>query len=320
MDKIRRAILPALVVVILLGALISRLSSCAQGGAPAADHPVRASASSSASPSAAPSPSVVRPTAPYSDTEIKTIYNSLGLSLVEIRDAGDVTMVHYYKPTGVAGEIISRFDWFDRSTGTRALVYGWAYTDQFDIKPDKSFTVLTTGLSHINGTQAFPVIFRSAYSDIDGTIQFTGSEEKYYAPLDKSYTLGSERHECLTDVNFNPEFVSLGFGTQPGYEGEFYTAYESIPKMTTKHEAGFAVITLYKTILADAFKKPTDKENAYCRLASVTCDGTDTIIKLQLNEATVSRYHVSSERSPKTGLPYAVFEYTKAAPSYPTGW
>lgn len=318
MEIIKRAILPILVVVVLLGALIFRLSSCSPENT---DNGVTATADSTvSSASSSPSPSTLSPTLPYSDNEIKSIYSSLAFSVVEIRDAGDVTMVQYYKPTGVTGEIISRFDWLDRSTGTRTLVYGWAYTDKFEIRPDKSFTVLTTGLSHSTGAQAFPVIFRSDYSDIDGAVQVTGSEEKYYAPLDQTYTLGSDRHECLTNVNFTPTFMSLGFSVQSGYEGEFYADYQSIPKTTVKNEGGLAIITLYKTIIATDFQKPADIENPYCRLESVTCDGTDTTITLKLNDSTVSRYNVSSERSPESGLPYAVFEYTKASPSYPSGW
>lgn len=323
MDIFRRAVLPILVAVVLLGALIYRISSCAPGssGAPFVGDSVSPSASM-ATPEATVSPSDTsnNPAAPYNDKEIRSIYKSLGLSIVEIRDAGDVTMVHYYSPSGVPDEIVSRFDWYDRSTGVRELVFGWAYTDKFEIKPDKTFNVLTTGLSYVDGGSAFPKIFTSSYSDIDGAVKFESNEAKYYAPLDLSYTIGTERHECLTDINFNSSFMSLGFGAQPGYEGEFYIASASIPKTTIKNEAGTSTITLFKTILSVDFKNDEDNENSYCSLVSVTCDGIDTTVTLKLNENNVSRYNVSTERSPKNGLPYAVFEYTKTHFDYPAGW
>lgn len=324
MDNFRRAVLPVIVAVVLLAALIYRLSSCAPGGssAPAAGNPASPSAGAS-SPEATASPSSpdasVSPTAPYSDAEIESVYNSLGLSVVEIRDAGEVTMVHYYSPSGVSGEIVSRFDWYDRSSGARDLVFGWAYTDKFEIKADKTFNVLTTGLSYIDGGRSFPKIFTSGYYDVDGAVQFTGTEAKYYAPLDQSYTVGIERRESLTDINFNGGFVSLGFGVQPGYEIDFYAGSESVPKMTVENAAGYSTITLYKTILSEDFKKPAVHENSYCSLVSVTSDGTDTTVTLRLSEK-VSRYTVSTERSPENALPYALIEYTNIGFDYPSGW
>lgn len=328
MDKFRRAILPVLVVVVLLAALIYRLASCApgstkNGSSPAGDNQAGVTASMTTPEATEPSSSpdaIVSPTAPYSDRDINSIYDSLGLSVVEIRDAGDVTMVHYYSPSGVPYEIVSRFDWFDRSTGARDLVYGWSYTDKFEIKSDKSFTVLTTGLSYIDGGRSFPKIFTSSYSDIDGAILFTGTEAKYYAPLYQSYTVGVERRECLTDINFNSNFMSLGFGVQPGYESEFYAASESIPKMTVENEAGYSTITLYKTILSEDFKTTAGKETSYCSSFTVACDGTDTTIQLKLHDNAVSRYNISTERSPESGLPYAVIEYTNIGFDYPSGW
>ncbi len=323
MDRFRRAILPILVVVVLLAALIFRLSSCVPDGSKNGSLPAE-NTQTDISPSAASSPSPsstgISPNAPYSGVEIKSIYESLGLAVVEIRDADEVTMVHYYSPSGVPGEIVSRFDWFDRSTGARDLVFGWSYTDKFEIKADKTFTVLTTGLSYVDGGRSFPKIFTSSYSDIDGAVQFTGTEAKYYAPLAQSYTVGVERRECLTDINFNDSFMSLGFDVQPGHESEFYTASESIPKMSVINEAGYSTITLYKTILSENFKNPANNEKTYCRLESVSSDGTDTTIVLKLNESTVTRYNVSTERSPESGLPYAVIEYTNIVFDYPAGW
>ena len=321
METFRRAFLPVLVIVVLLAALVFRLSSCssdAKNNAPPAESPKSPSASASATASS-PSPGAKSPTPPYSGAEIKRIYESLGLSVAEIRDAGDVTMVHYYKPTGVSGEIISRFDWFDRSTGARALVYGWVNTDRFEIRPDKSFTVLTTGLSSVDSALSFPKIYRAGYSDIDGAVTFTGAEEKYCAPLDRSYTIGLDRHTSLTDINVNPGFVSFGFGPQPGYESEFYAAAVSIPKMDIKNEDGFSTITLYKTVLSTGAEMLPVKENPYCNVVSMRSDAADTIIIIKLNDS-VTRYNVSTEYSPKSGLPYAVIEYTNLDYDYPAGW
>ncbi len=322
MDKLKRAALPALVFIVILASLVYRLSSCAPNKNSTAAEASASLVSASVTPSIGtnPLPSTASPTPPYLDSEIKSIYSSLGLTVVEIRGAGDATMVHYYRPTGVAGEIISRFDWFNRSTGARDLVYGWAYTDKFEIKADKSFTVLTTGLSFVDGTLAFPQIFRSSYSDVDGAVRFTGADEKYYAPLEKSYTVGSDRHECLAGLYLTTGTVSLGFSPQPGFESEFYADYESIPKITVKNDAGISTITLFKTILSKNFKQPSDKDNAYCSFLSVTSDGTDTVIKLKLKADAVTRYNVSTDRSPESGLPYAVFEYTKMDYDYPSGW
>lgn len=323
MDTFRRVILPVLVVVVLLAAFVFRLSSCRS------DASKTAPAGNSESPSvsatgavASPSPggtASISPIPPYSGIEIKSVYESLGLSVAEIRDAGHMTMVHYYKPTGVVGEIISRFDWFDRSTGARELVYGWAYTDTFEIKPNKSFAVLTTGLSSVDGSLSFPKIFKAGYADIDGAVKFSSSEEKYYAPIDKSYTIGTDRHARLTGINVNPGFVSFGFSPQPGYEGEFYTADASIPKMDINIADGYATMTLYKTLLAEGAEFLSVKENSYCSFASMTVDGDNLIIKLQLKNI-VSRYTVSTEHSPATGLPYAVMELTNLDYDYPAGW
>lgn len=324
MDKFKRAVIPVFVAIVLLVALFSRLASCAPGSTKNGSTPASGSSASS-SPSESPgaavtsSPKVVKPTAPYSDEEIKSIYESLGLAVVEIRDAEAVTMVHYYSPSGVPGEIVSRFDWFDRATGTRDLVYGWAYTDKFEIKPDKSFTVLTTGLSYIDGGQAFPEIFTAHYSNVDGAVMFTGAQAKYYAPLANSYTLGSDRHECLTGIHFNAGMVSLGFGPQAGYEAEFSAASEWIPKMTIKNENGISTITLYKTILSGDFKNSARKDNISSSLISVKSDGTDTVITLKLAD-NVKRYNVSTQRSPVDDRPYALMEYTTSTVDYPTGW
>jgi hypothetical protein len=319
LDTFRRAILPALVVIVLLAALVFRLSSCASdaktSGASPAANPSAAQSSAEASPLAGDQ----SPTPPYSAKEIKSIYENLGLSVIEIRDAGDLTMVHYYKQTGVPGEIISRFDWFDKETGTRELVYGWAYTDKFEIKADKSFSALTTGLSQINGSMSFPEIYRSGYEDIDGAVKLTGGPEKYYAPLDHSCTVGTDRRECLTDININPGFVSFGFGPLPGYESDFYAAYASIPKMDIKNEGGFTTITLYKTVLAKGAEDFSVKENPYCSFSSMTVDGENLIIKLMLSDS-VSRYNLSTELSPESGLPYAVLEFTNLDYDYPAGW
>lgn len=323
MDTFRRAILPALVVVILLAALVFRLSSCTSdaktSGAPPAGETAAGPSGADSGAAAATATGAKSPTPPYSAKEIKSIYESLGLSVMEIRDAEDLTMVHYCKPTGIPGEIISRFDWFDRATGARELVYGWTYTEMYEIKADKSFTVLTTGLSQIDGALSFPEIYRSSFEDIDGAVKFTGVSEKYYAPLDLSYTLGTDRRVCLTDINVNPGFVSFGFGPQPGYENEFYAAYASIPKMDIKNEDSFTTITLYKTVLAKGAEDFAVKENPYSSFSSMTVDGENLIIKLQLNK-NVSRYNVSTERSPKNDLPYAVIEYTSMDYDYPAGW
>lgn len=323
MEFFKRAVLPVIVIVILLAALVYRISSCSPGGSSVTASPSVSPSTPAEEPTDTASPSdkgpAASPTAPYDDTEIGTIYQSRGFNIAEIRDAGDVTMVHYYKPTGVQGETLSRFDWFDRSTGDRRLVYGWAYTQAFEIKPDKTFTALTTGLAPATGTQLFPTIYRASVENTDGAILEKGGEEEYYAPLDKSVTLGTDYPAALTGIHFTGGFVSLGFDAPIGDEGSFYGHEASLPKMSVENTDGFCTITLYQTTPSDGID-PEAKENAYCSLDRISSDGTDTIIKLKLNQASVSRYNIRLERSPATALPYAVIAFTNVAVDYPPGW
>jgi hypothetical protein len=271
---------------------------------------------------AAPVPYIIsKPAAKLSDDEIISKYKSHGMNIVEIRNAGEHTLVHYYKPTNTDGEIISRFDWLDRTTGLRELVYGWVYTDKFEITADKTLTVLTTGVSHVDGGQWFPRIHKSGYSKCDGANYFYESEDGYYMPIENSITLGKNRRECLTSINFNLETISLGFNEQPGYEAEFHAAVETIPEMNIKCENGLCTITLYNTILSEGFKAPdAGTGDVFCSFLSVTCDGTDTVITLKLGDI-VGRYNVSTNRSPADDLPYAIFEFVRRDNySYPTGW
>lgn len=319
MNTFKRALVPALVAVVLLAALVYRLSSCSPDKSrSAAETPVNTPAGSPGAESP-PSPAVKPPAPPYSGAEIRRIYESLGLSVLEIRDAGEATMVRYYKPTGVPGEIVSRFDWFDRKTGAREFAYGPAYTDRFEIGPDKSLTVLTTGKSPADDALSFPVIYRAGYTTVDGAVRFSGAEAKYYAPLDYGCTVGLDRRASLADINVNPGFVSFGFSPQPGFESEFYAANTPLPKTDVAFADGLAAIRFYKTLPSGDSEIPAVKENSYCSFVSLATDGADTIVTLRLG-GNVSRYNVSTEYSPATGLPYAVIEFTAAAYDYPAGW
>jgi hypothetical protein len=269
-----------------------------------------------------PVPYVIsKPSSLLIDDEIIAKYKSCGMNIVEIRNAGEYTLVHYYKPTNTDGEIISRFDWFDRATGLRELVYGWVYTDKYEITADKTLTVLTTGISHVDGGQWFPRIHKSGYSKCDGANYFYESEDGYYMPIEKSITLGKNRRECLTSINFNLETISLGFNEQPGYEAEFHAAVETIPEMNIKCEDGMCTVTLFNTILSEGFIAPEPGAgDVFCSFVSVSCDGTDTIISFQLGDI-VGRYNVSTDRSPADDLPYAIFEFVRRDNySYPAGW
>lgn len=271
---------------------------------------------------AGPIPYVIsKPASKLSDEEIISKYKNYGMNIVEIRNAGEHTLVHYYKPTNTDGEIISRFDWLDRTTGIRELVYGWVYTDKFEINADKTLTVLTTGVSHVDGGQWFPRIHKSGYSKCDGANYFYESEDGYYMPIENSITLGKNRRECLTSINFNLETISLGFNEQPGYEAEFHAAVETIPEMNIKCDNGSCTITLFNTILSEGFQAPeAGAGDVFCSFVSVTCDGTDTVITLKLGDI-VGRYNVSTDRSPADDLPYAIFEFVRRDNySYPTGW
>lgn len=325
MDSFKRAILPIIVTLIIVIALISRLSSCSperleNAASASSGETSPAATDSSASPSASGVTDTAEPTAPYSDKEIAALYKADGLEIVELREAGDLTLVHYYKSTGVPDEIISRFDWFDRATGTRELVYGWVYADKFEACADKSLTVLTTGRNPIDAFQSFPVLFTSSYQNVDGAIQFTGSEQPYYMPIGTGCTLGLARPESLKSLVFNLENVALGFDAQPGDEGAFYAGSVTIPEMSVVNKDGISTVTLYNTVLSKAFVKPKPEAgHAQCSLVSVSCDGKDTVIKLRLDQ-NVTRYNVGSIVSKTDDLPYAIISYSSAIFSYPSGW
>ncbi len=306
-------------------AIVFGLTSCALvpskapgipdvSAAPSETGTVAPSASADASPSPATTPS-----APLTDKQIRDAYDVNGLSVLEIRDAGEYTMVHYYS-LEVPNDKISRFDWFDRKTGERELVYGWVYADKFEITADKSLTVLTTGVHPSDGMQSFPKIFTSCYTEQDGAVEFYSTEQEYYMPLEQHFTVGSDRPECLKRVCFDSGSMLLTFSERPGYEAEFHGAAETVPKISVINQDGVSTVTIYNTILSDNFVQTAGRMlGSAPSPLTVICDGTDTVITFKLY-ASAGRYNIRSFNTPVEHIPHAVITYGTSEFGYPKGW
>ncbi len=258
------------------------------------------------------------PSGPFSDEQIKDIYEAKNYSVLEIRDTGDYTMVHYINPEDIAF-LTSRFEWFDRKTGAREFVGGFFYTDKFEITADKTLTVLTTGLPP-DGYQQFPRLLRFGYSDVGGAVAATVSDSDYFMPLEQSFTLGIDRPECLKSVCYDGSSMLLTFGEQPGYELEFHTEVEAVPKMTVTNKDGVSTVTLFNTILSDDFVQTAGKllGSDPCPV-TVTCDGTDTVVTFKMRE-NAGRYNIGCFTTPVERVPHAVITYEADSFGYPKGW
>jgi hypothetical protein len=258
------------------------------------------------------------PSGPFSDEQIKDIYEAKNYSVLEIRDAGDYTMVHYINPEDIAF-LTSRFEWFDRKTGAREFVGGFFYTDKFEITADKTLTVLTTGVPS-DGYQLFPRFLRFGYSDVGGVVHATFSDSEYYMPLEQSFTLGIDRPECLKSVCYDGSSMLLTFAERPGYELEFHTDVEAVPKMTATYKDGVSSITLFNTILSDDFVQTAGKLlGSDPSPVTVTCDGINTVVTFKLRED-AGRYTIDCFTTPVERVPHAVITYEADNFGYPKGW
>jgi hypothetical protein len=333
LDRIKRFLFPLAILFLIVIVLVYRLSSCslnndkkgiASPGASSAIASVGASASSSDSPSAA-SPSVkasVSPEVNYSNDDILKLFKKEGFEVGEIRDSGSATVVEFIYP-GATGDIPSSFAWFDRTTGAREVVGGGLAVDKFEITPQKSLTVLTTGKYYVNGSQWFPELFRSDFNDGTGAVRYSNEMYPYFMPIDKSFTVSRDRPESLKSVTLDYDAVSVGFAPQPGHEQEFEIAYRFIPKTSVVTSGGVCYITFFNTTLAPGFRTPKTGDGDSLRsFMDLKYDGANSLLTLKLGDK-ADRYNVSMDYSPDDGMPYAVIRFRSddaIYPPYPKGW
>ncbi len=308
---------------LVLLALLAGLTSCVSGESEAAgtsDISVGPSGASAAptTPAEESTNASEPPPGPFSDEQIRDVYTANGFTVLEVRDAGEYTMVRYCSLEDPASAA-SRFEWFDRITGEREFVHGWIYVDKFEITADKTLTVLTTGLPP-DGYQQFPRILRFEYSDVGGVYAATVSDSDYYMPLEQSFTLGINRPECLKSVCYDGSSMLLTFDGQPGHEQEFHTDVEAVPKMTVSNKDGISTVTVFNTVLSDDFVQIAGKllGSDPCPVI-VTCDGKDTVVTFKMHENT-GRYMIGCFTTPVERVPHAVITYEADTFGYPTGW
>ena len=316
--------LKAVAAAVITATLVVGLYSCApvQSQAPGTSG---VSAAPSGTGAASPAPSVVSPNVsetqpePLTDKQVKELYAAKGLSVLELRDAGVHTMVHYYK-MGTPYDIVSRFDWFNRYTGAREFVCGWVHTEKFEITADKTLTVLTTGLPPFDGYQQFPRIHMFGYSDVDGALSVTETDSDYFMPLERSFTLGIDRPECLKSICYDGSSMLLTFDKQPGYAQEIPTDVEAVPEMTVTNKDGISTVTLHNTILSDDFIQTAGKllDSDPCPV-TVACDGKTTVVTFTMRPDT-ERYNINCFTTPVEHVPHAVITYETSDFGYPKGW
>ena len=312
-------------VIALAVSLIFILAACASlqpsaSGTPDASAAPAETGTASPDASAEVSPNLAAPpTEPLTDGNIMEMYTARGLFVAEIRDAGAYTMVHYFSPDDPLDKA-SRFDWFDRKTGERTLVCGLIRADMFEITADKALTVLTTGLSTSGRYQQFPRILRFGYSDVDGAFSFNRSDSEYFMPLERSFSVGINRPECLKSVCYDGSSVLLTFTGQPGNEHESPAGAEAVPRMTVSNEDGVSTVTIFNTIPADDFVQTAGKllGSDPCPV-TVSCDGTDTTVTFKMRPD-AARYNISCFTTPVERIPHAVITYETGNFSYPKGW
>jgi hypothetical protein len=236
---------------------------------------------------------------------------------MEIRDAGNYTMVHYYS---LETPKVSRFDWIDRKTGERDFVCGFMYADMFEITAEKTLTVLTTGLPPFDGYQQFPRYLTFGYPDVDGAKGATSIDSDYFMPLERSFTLGADRRECLKSVCYDGRSMLLTFTERPGCETEFHNDAESVPKMTVTNADGISTVTIFNTILSGDFVQTAGMLlGSEPSPVTVACDGKDTVVTFKMHED-AGRYNISCFTTPVERVPRAVITYETDTFGYPMGW
>ena len=328
MDRFKRVIFPALVLIIIIIALFYRLSSCVPktGVAGASDTGSQASPSEAvtASPDVSASPKLPSPSPSpklnYRDDDIVRLFDKEGMEVKEIRDAGLFAAVAFQSIKAV-GDVPVSFAWFDRTAGGYEVACGRLLVDKFNVTAERTLTILTTGKDYVNGKQWFPELVRSYYSDGAGSPRYTTETYPYFMPITRSFTVSDDRRESIRSLVLDYDAVSVGFVPQKGHEGEFEVAYRYIPKTGVVCSAGFCYVTFYNTTLAEDFKAPEKGDGDGLRtFVSITSDGTNTLLTLKLGPQT-ARYNLSMAYSPDDGMPYAVLKFrTENGVAYPAGW
>jgi hypothetical protein len=330
LERFKRAIFPVLVLIIIIVALLYRLSSCASAGDGSAS---TSAASAEANPSAAVSAPVAVSHTPeaavspshevnYTDDDIVRIFTKEGCKVRDIRDAGSATIVEFYYPDSL-GDAVSSFAWFDRETGKYDVVGSGLVVDQVEITPQKTLTVLTTGINYVNGKQWFPEIYRSSFNEGAEAVRYFNETYPYFMPISQSFTVSDDRFESIRSIVIDFDAVSVGFVPQQGHESEFEVAYRYIPKTGLVCSGGFCYVTFYNTTLTSGFMAPTAGDGDGLRsFVSVKSDGMNTLLTLKLG-AQAARYNISMDYSPDDGMPYAVLRFRTDGDIYPpyhAGW
>jgi hypothetical protein len=139
-------------------------------------------------------------------------------------------------------------------------------------------------------------------------------------PLERSFTLGIDRPECLKSVCYDGSSMLLTFTEQPGYEQEFYADVVAVPKMTVTNADGVSTVTIFNTILSDDFIQTAGKRlgSDPCPI-TVSCDGKNTVVTFKMPE-NAGRYNVSCITTPVECVPHAVITYEADNFGYPKGW
>lgn len=324
MDRIKRALFPLIVFLLIAAALIYRLSSCVSSAGGGGTEPaVSGSAGPSAPSSPSPSPEpAASPGAPFSNDDIIKLYKKAGFEVREIRDAGGAALVRYC-PSGGDGDIeLSGFAWFDRATGERCVVFDGLTVDRYDVAEDRTLTVLTTGRDD-GGRQRFPELCISAYSDAPESVRYKSDVLPYYMPADRSIAVGDDRPAYLKSVSVDIDAVTVGFVPRPGDDGGPDQNFRNIPKTSVVASGGVCYITFYNTTPAADIRLPKAGAGDGLRsFAGLKSDGTNTVLTLKLSDS-ADRYNISEGFSPGDGMPYAVFRFRSEEdirPPYPKGW
>jgi hypothetical protein len=327
LDRFKRVALPLAVALVIIVALVYRLSSCApdkSGSArgavsspvAAADTPVDKPPSLSAAPS---SESLV------TDEDIRKVFSKYNFEVRSIINAGDTAVVEFFYPK-CSGLVPARYAWVDRASGAYDIVTDGLLTDKFTVMPDGRLMVLTTGLDFTSNAQLFPEIFVSTYTADEAspfTVRYHAEIQPYYMPLARTFTVGGDIKSTLKSLSFSFDSVSAGFDSP---RADNAAAPEEggappVPKTGVVCSGGLCYITFYNTGLSPGFQAPKPGTGDGLRtFVSIESDGANTLLTLKLG-ANAQRYHMASASSPDDGTPYTVFTFRPdSSVAYPPGW
>jgi hypothetical protein len=341
-DRLKKAALPLLVAVVLFAALVSRLSSCG-ARQPTGDTAAPVSSQAPQASGVSETPSGPSKLFDLTDDDIRKVFKNAGFEVRAIRDAAVSTtepgtspaaggksdtaqrhtaLVEFY--SAVSNEAApSLFAWVDRGSGAYDVVTGGLLTDTYELVPEDTLMVLTTGQMLQGGKQLFPEVFTSQYT-ADAANPFAphyvNATAPYYMPVGKSFTIGEDRQASLAELALGYDGVAVRFS--PGQENnEDIQADGGIPKTSVVCSGGYCYVTFYNTLPSPDFRAPkTGDGNSLRQFVSVSSDGTNTLLTLKLG-GKAERYNVAVTTSPDNGLPCAILTFrSNESVHYPAGW